>query len=395
MSRLDELPPDQRAALSLLLRQRKSYAEVAALLDIPERAVHDRAQAALAVLAPRQARELTAEQRESIGDYLLGQQPGVAERLATRTSLESSSGRHDVGARHRRADRSAEQRSAGRDPRGRDSLLELSAMCSTSPPRAHPRAESAPRPGGAAAARSAAELSARWSDPARGHRRACGGGCRAAHRRRLAARTRPPPARALRDRRDVHRHRIRERRGRHENERRHRRHGDRNGPKRSQATYAHGARPGEQSRRRRGDPLRRKQARLLHRSRTPAPEQRLLLRDLALQLAHQRARPLSKSPAGRLDPHARRRRAAARATPANYHEMLLTRETSHRPSHPGRVVLQRAVQPRLTLARSLPGFMIPAGSSSAFSARSAARPPLAHLLLPSTARGRARPRGGG
>jgi hypothetical protein len=90
MSRVDDLPPDQRATLSLLLGQRKSYAEVAALLSIPERAVHDRAHAALAVLAPRQARELTAEQRENIGDYLLGQQTGVAERLATRTALDGS-----------------------------------------------------------------------------------------------------------------------------------------------------------------------------------------------------------------------------------------------------------------------------------------------------------------
>jgi Sigma-70, region 4 len=90
MSRLDDLPPDQRAALSLLLRQRKSYAAVAALLDIPERAVHDRAHAALAVLAPRQARALAAERREEIGDYLLGQQPGVAERLSTRSFLGGS-----------------------------------------------------------------------------------------------------------------------------------------------------------------------------------------------------------------------------------------------------------------------------------------------------------------
>ena len=90
MSRLDDLPPDQRATLSLLLRSRKSYADVAALLDIPQRAVHDRAHAALAVLAPRQARELTAERREEVGDYLLGQRPGVAERLATRTHLEDS-----------------------------------------------------------------------------------------------------------------------------------------------------------------------------------------------------------------------------------------------------------------------------------------------------------------
>jgi hypothetical protein len=90
MSRLDELPPDQRAALSLLLRQRKSYAEVAQLLGIPERAVHDRAQAALAMLAPREARGLASERREEIADYLLGQQRGVAERLRTRTYLGSS-----------------------------------------------------------------------------------------------------------------------------------------------------------------------------------------------------------------------------------------------------------------------------------------------------------------
>ncbi len=90
MSRLDELPPDQRATLSLLLRQRKSYAEVAVLLGIAEVAVHDRAHAALAVLAPRQARELALERREEIADYLLGQQAGIAERLKTRTYLGST-----------------------------------------------------------------------------------------------------------------------------------------------------------------------------------------------------------------------------------------------------------------------------------------------------------------
>jgi hypothetical protein len=90
MSRLDDLPPDQHATLSLLLSRRKSYAEVAALLNISEQAVHDRAQAALAVLAPAQARELPAERRAEVGNYLLGQQPSVGERLATRTYLEGS-----------------------------------------------------------------------------------------------------------------------------------------------------------------------------------------------------------------------------------------------------------------------------------------------------------------
>jgi hypothetical protein len=90
MSRVDELPPDQRAALSVLLRQRKSYAEVAAMLAIAEQAVQDRAHAALAVLAPREARELDAASRRLIGDYLLGQQPAVADRLRVRTLLASS-----------------------------------------------------------------------------------------------------------------------------------------------------------------------------------------------------------------------------------------------------------------------------------------------------------------
>jgi hypothetical protein len=90
MSRLDELPPDQRAALSLLLGQRKTYAQVATLLAIEERAVHDRAHAALALLAPRQARGLDAERREEVGDYLLGQQSSMSERLATRAYLGRS-----------------------------------------------------------------------------------------------------------------------------------------------------------------------------------------------------------------------------------------------------------------------------------------------------------------
>jgi hypothetical protein len=90
MSRLDDLPQDQRATLSLLLRQRKDYAEVASLLGIEQRAVHDRAHAALAVLAPREARQLSAERREEIGEYLLGQQASMGGRLRTRTHLEGS-----------------------------------------------------------------------------------------------------------------------------------------------------------------------------------------------------------------------------------------------------------------------------------------------------------------
>lgn len=51
MPRLDELPPDLRATLSLLVDRGKSYAQVAELLGIPEGAVRDRAHAALDALA--------------------------------------------------------------------------------------------------------------------------------------------------------------------------------------------------------------------------------------------------------------------------------------------------------------------------------------------------------
>jgi hypothetical protein len=90
MSRLDELPPDQRAALSLLLRQHRTYAQLAEVLGISEQAVHDRAHAALALLAPSLAREVDAERRADIGDYLLDQQDALADRLRTRAHLSSS-----------------------------------------------------------------------------------------------------------------------------------------------------------------------------------------------------------------------------------------------------------------------------------------------------------------
>ncbi len=51
MTRLEDLPPDLRAALSLLVDRGKSYAEVADLLGIPQSVVRDRAHAALDALA--------------------------------------------------------------------------------------------------------------------------------------------------------------------------------------------------------------------------------------------------------------------------------------------------------------------------------------------------------
>ena len=95
MSRLDDLPPDQRATLSLLLGQGKSYAQVAGLLSIEESAVRDRAHSAIAALAggakdTQQARELPPAREEEIGDYLLGQQTNAGANRATRAYLEGS-----------------------------------------------------------------------------------------------------------------------------------------------------------------------------------------------------------------------------------------------------------------------------------------------------------------
>ena len=51
MDPIDSLPPDLSAVLSLLLRQGKSYGEIADMLHIPERSVRERAHAALDAIA--------------------------------------------------------------------------------------------------------------------------------------------------------------------------------------------------------------------------------------------------------------------------------------------------------------------------------------------------------
>src|SRR5215210_4320779 len=83
MATVDSLPADQQAVLGLLLRQGRSYAQIAGLLGISEAAVRERAQGALAAVGP-QGTELTARRRAEIGDWLLGQAPGeeVAETKA-------------------------------------------------------------------------------------------------------------------------------------------------------------------------------------------------------------------------------------------------------------------------------------------------------------------------
>jgi hypothetical protein len=100
MNPLDPLAPDQRAVVSLVLQQGRSYDEIAALLGMPVDAVRARAQAGLAVLARDDG--LPAEVTGPVADYLLGQQAD-ADAEATRGLLaESESARAwagDVAAR--------------------------------------------------------------------------------------------------------------------------------------------------------------------------------------------------------------------------------------------------------------------------------------------------------
>lgn len=86
MARFDDLPADQKAVLQLVLRQGRTYGEIAGLLKISEAAVQNRALTALDAIGLANA-ELDDDRQDEIGDYLLGQQ-SASERAATRELLE-------------------------------------------------------------------------------------------------------------------------------------------------------------------------------------------------------------------------------------------------------------------------------------------------------------------
>jgi hypothetical protein len=89
MAPFDALPADQKAVLQLVLRQGRTYDEIARLLKISPEAVRDRALSALDALGPDNLEGLEADRQDDVGDYLLGQQ-SASERAGTRTFLESS-----------------------------------------------------------------------------------------------------------------------------------------------------------------------------------------------------------------------------------------------------------------------------------------------------------------
>lgn len=88
MSRIDELPADRRAVLQLLLKQGRSYDDLAGLLRIEPDAVRERARDALDRLGPTST-DLDPDEQDEIADYLLGQQT-ASQRASTRNLLETS-----------------------------------------------------------------------------------------------------------------------------------------------------------------------------------------------------------------------------------------------------------------------------------------------------------------
>ena len=88
MASLDSLTDGQRAILQLLLRQGKSYDDLATLLKSDLDAVRARARGAVAALGGA-APKLADEHRDEIADYMLGQQT-ASQRAATREFLEGS-----------------------------------------------------------------------------------------------------------------------------------------------------------------------------------------------------------------------------------------------------------------------------------------------------------------
>ena len=91
MARFDDLPADQKAVLQLVLRQGRTYAEIATLLKISDAAVQNRALTALDAVGPSGLEGLDDERQDEVGDYLLGQQSPAAQ-ATTRQLLEASAG---------------------------------------------------------------------------------------------------------------------------------------------------------------------------------------------------------------------------------------------------------------------------------------------------------------
>jgi hypothetical protein len=89
MATFDQLSPEQRAIVELVLRQGKTYNELADMLNLPEARVRELARDALVELAPVSVRGVEEDWRGQLADYVLGQQSGP-EATATKGHLRRS-----------------------------------------------------------------------------------------------------------------------------------------------------------------------------------------------------------------------------------------------------------------------------------------------------------------
>jgi len=89
MATFDQLSPEQRAIVELVLRQGKTYEELSGMLNLPEGRVRELARDALVELAPVSVRGVEEDWRGQLADYVLGQQSGP-EATATKGHLRRS-----------------------------------------------------------------------------------------------------------------------------------------------------------------------------------------------------------------------------------------------------------------------------------------------------------------
>jgi hypothetical protein len=89
MATFDQLSPEQRAIVELVLRQGKTYGELADMLNLSEGRVRELARDALVELAPVSVRGVEEDWRGQLADYVLGQQAGP-EATATKGHLRRS-----------------------------------------------------------------------------------------------------------------------------------------------------------------------------------------------------------------------------------------------------------------------------------------------------------------
>ena len=96
MATFDQLSPEQRAIVELVLRQGKTYGELSEMLNLPEGRVRELARDALVELAPVSVRGVEEDWRGQLADYVLGQQSGP-EATATKAAAAAADTQEFIG----------------------------------------------------------------------------------------------------------------------------------------------------------------------------------------------------------------------------------------------------------------------------------------------------------